>query len=120
MAQPEQQARENIDSLLAAAGWHVCDASTANIHAARGVAIREFPLPGYGYADYLLYVDGKAAGVIEAMLDAIVAAVTGMEFLADRGQEVGGGDGLGTIVLPRSIPSGMTEVLRWPSDTHES
>ena len=34
--------------------------------ASRGVAIREFPLPGHGFADYLLYVDGKAAGVIEA------------------------------------------------------
>jgi hypothetical protein len=52
--QPEQQARGNIDRLLEAAGWHVCDASAANIHAARGVAIREFPLPGYGFADYLL------------------------------------------------------------------
>jgi type I restriction enzyme R subunit len=31
------------------------------------VAIREFPLnPGFGVADYLLYVNGKAAGVIEA------------------------------------------------------
>ena len=54
--------------LLEAAGWHVCDAAAANIHAARGVAIREFPLPGYGFADYLLYVDGKAAGVVEANL----------------------------------------------------
>ncbi|WP_296892597.1 hypothetical protein [Thiobacillus sp.] len=52
--QPEQEARGNIDVLLEAAGWHVCDASAANIHAARGVAIREFPLPGYGFADYLL------------------------------------------------------------------
>ncbi len=67
MAQPEQEAREQIDRLLNAAGWHVCDASAAHIHAARGVAIREFPLkPGHGHADYLLYVDGKAAGVIEA------------------------------------------------------
>ncbi len=49
------------------------------------------------------------------MLDAVVAAVTGMEFLAGRGQEVGGGDGLGTIVLPRRIASDITEVLRWPS-----
>jgi hypothetical protein len=32
--QPEQQARSNIDRLLEAAGWHVCDASAANIHAA--------------------------------------------------------------------------------------
>jgi hypothetical protein len=49
------------------------------------------------------------------MLDAVVAAVTGMEFLAGRGQEVGGGDGLGTIVLPRRIASDIDEVLRWPS-----
>lgn len=38
-----------------------------NIEAGRGIAIREFPLaPGYGFADYLLYVDGYAAGVVEA------------------------------------------------------
>ena len=67
MAQPEQQAREEIDRLLVAAGWRVCDRAEANIHAARGVVIREFPLEtGFGCADYLLYVDGKAAGVIEA------------------------------------------------------
>lgn len=31
------------------------------------MAIREFPLlPGHGFADYLLYVNGKACGVIEA------------------------------------------------------
>jgi type I restriction enzyme R subunit len=75
--QPEQQARGNIDRLLEAAGWHVCDASAANIHAARGVAIREFPLPGYGFADYLLYVDGKAAGVIEAKKEGVT--LTGVE-----------------------------------------
>jgi len=67
MAQPEQKGREQIDRLLKAAGWYVCDASAAHIHAARGVAIREFPLKsGHGLVDYLLYVDGKAAGVIEA------------------------------------------------------
>jgi hypothetical protein len=53
------------------------------------------------------------------MLDAVVAAVTGMEFLAGRGQEVGGGDGLGTIVLPRRIASEITEVLHWPSSEQE-
>ncbi len=63
----ESDARENIGRLLGQAGWSVCDAACANIHAARGVAIREFPLkPGHGFADYRLYVDGKAAGVIEA------------------------------------------------------
>jgi type I restriction enzyme R subunit len=39
---PEQQARKEIDGLLAQAGWHICDYKAANIHAARGVAIREF------------------------------------------------------------------------------
>jgi type I restriction enzyme R subunit len=45
----------------------VSDPEQTNIHGARGIAIREFPLKsGYGFADYLLYVDGQAAGVIEA------------------------------------------------------
>ncbi|MFZ3042089.1 MAG: DEAD/DEAH box helicase family protein, partial [Thiobacillus sp.] len=80
--QPEQRARGKIDVLLEAAGWHVCDASAANIHAARGVAIREFPLPGYGFADYLLYVDGKAAGVIEAKKEGVT--LTGVETQSDK------------------------------------
>jgi type I restriction enzyme R subunit len=46
----EQQARGNIDVLLVAAGWHVRDAAAANIHAARGVAIREFPLPSMPFS----------------------------------------------------------------------
>ena len=63
MREPEQIARAAIDDLLRAASWQVCGVADANIHAARGVAIREFPLnPGHGFADYLLYVDGKAAG----------------------------------------------------------
>jgi len=62
----ERQAREEIDRLLTAAGWNVCDMGQQNLVAHRGVAIREFPLPGHGFADYLLYVDGKAAGVVEA------------------------------------------------------
>jgi len=48
------------------------------------------------------------------MLDAIVAALTGMEFLAGRGQEVGGGDGLGTIVLPCRIARSIDGVMQWP------
>ncbi|MGA8010480.1 MAG: DEAD/DEAH box helicase family protein, partial [Thiomonas sp.] len=80
--QPEQQARGNIDVMLQAAGWHVCDAAAANIHAARGVAIREFQLPGYGFADYLLYVDGKAAGVIEAKKEGVT--LTGVETQSDK------------------------------------
>ena len=66
-ATPEQRARNNIDRLLEQAGWAVQDLSALNVHAARGVAVREFPLrAGHGIADYLLYVDGRAAGVVEA------------------------------------------------------
>jgi len=65
---PEEEARERIDWLLQQAGWVVADPSGANIHASQGVAIREFPLKsGHGEADYLLYIGGKAAGVIEAV-----------------------------------------------------
>ena len=64
---PEQRARATIDCLLEAAGWTVQDVGALNLHAGRGVAVREFPLrSGHGFADYLLYVDGKAAGVVEA------------------------------------------------------
>ncbi len=64
---PEQKARTQIDTLLDQAGWVVQDVHSTNLFAARGVAIREFALkPGHGTADYLLYVDQKAAGVVEA------------------------------------------------------
>jgi len=80
---PEQKARVSIDALLVAAGWHVCNVSDANIHAATGVAIREFPLnSGFGFADYLLYVNGKACGVIEAKKEG--ATLTGVELQSGR------------------------------------
>lgn len=67
MTTPEARARQDIDAQLAAAGWVVQSMSELNVHAARGIAIREFPLKsGHGYADYLLYVDGQAVGVVEA------------------------------------------------------
>lgn len=64
---PEQLARQEIDRLLGMAGWAVQSVDAVNHHAARGVVVREFPLnPGHGFADYLLYLDGKAAGVVAA------------------------------------------------------
>ena len=80
---PEQRARAGIDRLLGAAGWAVQSMSEVNIHAARGVAIREFPLKeGHGFAAYLLYVDGRAAGVVEAKKEG--ATLTGVEIQSGR------------------------------------
>jgi type I restriction enzyme R subunit len=57
MTTPEERARQQIDRLLTAAGWGVQDFKAADIHAARGVALREFELnAGFGTADYLLFV----------------------------------------------------------------
>src|SRR5215212_769068 len=64
---PEELARQQIDAALDAAGWSVQNARTANLGAGRGIAIREFPLKrGHGFADYLLYVDRRAVGAVEA------------------------------------------------------
>lgn len=65
MAAPEQTARESIDRLLRDAGWVLQDREHLDRNASLGVAVREFPLPS-GHADYLLFVAGKAAGVVEA------------------------------------------------------
>src|SRR2546429_287425 len=66
-ATPEREAREKIDVALASSGWILQDRPTMDVRAARGVAVREFALsPGHGFADYLLFVDGKAAGAVEA------------------------------------------------------
>src|SRR5215217_975234 len=51
--------------MLAAAGWAVQDRKAVNLSASKGVAIREFPLEA-GFADYMLFVDGQAVGVVEA------------------------------------------------------
>lgn len=49
------------------------------------------------------------------MLDAWVAAATVREFHGGRGIEVGGGDGLGAIILPRPLPEPVIEeVICWP------
>ncbi|RMG68905.1 MAG: DEAD/DEAH box helicase, partial [Nitrospirae bacterium] len=61
----EEIARERIDELLESAGWQVQDLRKINLSESRGVAVREFPLKS-GEADYLLFVDRKAVGVIEA------------------------------------------------------
>ena len=80
---PEQQARVNIDRLLEQAGWSVQNADSLNLYASSGVAVREFALkPGHGHADYLLYVNQKVAGVVEAKPEGFT--LTGVEAQSEK------------------------------------
>ena len=73
---PEGRAREEIDAQLKACGWAVQDYRRAAVAAAKGVAVREVPT-GAKRADYVLFVDGQAVGVIEAKKAG--ATLTGVE-----------------------------------------
>ena len=77
----EAQVRQQLDRMLADAGWSVQDAGVGqDLWAARGVAIREVTTKA-GRADYLLYVDRKLVGVIEAKREG--ADLTAAEQQAD-------------------------------------
>ncbi len=62
---PEQKARDTIDALLQQAGWVVQSSKKIDLNAGLGIAVREYQTD-VGPADYALFVDKKAAGVIEA------------------------------------------------------
>ena len=62
---PEEKARQNIDQLLTAADWTIQDRKQMNLGASQGVAVREYPMSS-GPTDYLLFIDRRAVGVIEA------------------------------------------------------
>ena len=62
---PEDRGRDKIDNLLRAARWVIQDRDQLNLSVALGVAVREVELP-FGPCDYLLFLDRKAVGVIEA------------------------------------------------------
>ena len=59
------------------------NADSINLYASSGVAVREFPLrSGHGKADYLLYVNQKAAGVVEAKPEG--STLTGVEVQSEK------------------------------------
>jgi type I restriction enzyme R subunit len=78
---PEQRARQRIDALLRNAGWVVQDMAAIDLAANRGVAVREFPT-ATGPTDYLLFVDRKAVGTVEAKKEG--ETLLGVETQADR------------------------------------
>jgi type I restriction enzyme R subunit len=73
---PEEKARQNIDEQLATAGWTVQSRDAANLGASRGIAVGEFPLTT-GFADYMLFVDKRPIGVVEAK--AVGKTLSGVE-----------------------------------------
>ena len=62
---PEQIARDTIDAKLKQAGWRVQSMRQIDLRAGTGIAVREYPTD-VGPADYVLFIDGRAVGVIEA------------------------------------------------------
>ena len=61
----EVETREHIDQKLISAGWVIQDKKRLNLYESLGVAVREMDTDT-GPADYMLFVDGKACGIIEA------------------------------------------------------
>ncbi|MDR1593890.1 MAG: DEAD/DEAH box helicase, partial [Prevotellaceae bacterium] len=83
---PEQKARIEIDRKLDNAGWKVCDRNEFSA-AASAVAVRESILQGRLEADYLLFINGKAIGVLEAKkpdVDLVQVAAAQAENYAKR------------------------------------
>ena len=75
---PEQLARDQIDERLRAAGWQVQDKEALDFSAGPGVAVREYQTD-IGPADYVLFVDRQAVGVVEAKPDKWGARLTSVE-----------------------------------------
>jgi type I restriction enzyme R subunit len=75
---PEIKARQQIYQKLEQAGWIVQDMKQLNLGAAQGVAVREYPTDT-GPADYVLFVNRQAVGVIEAKRDEAAENITTVE-----------------------------------------
>jgi len=88
---PEDRARKKIDELLKKAGWVVQDYGELNLGVSLGVVVHDFPLKT-GFADYMLFVDRKAVGVVEAKPEG-----TTLSGVAEQSEKY-------LIGLPDSIP----------------
>ena len=75
---PEQQARAAIDTKLEQAGWRVQSMGKTDFGAGVGIAVREYPTD-VGPADYVLFIDRRAVGVIEAKRDEWGHRITDVE-----------------------------------------
>ena len=75
---PEAKARQYIDQKLELSGWVIQDTKQLNLGAGVGVAVREYPTDT-GPADYVLFINRIAVGVIEAKKDAAGENLTVVE-----------------------------------------
>lgn len=75
---PEQIARDKIDGQLRACGWAVQNKEAYDPSEGEGQAVREYPTDT-GPADYVLFVDKKPLGVIEAKQEALGHKITTVE-----------------------------------------
>lgn len=75
---PEQKARDHIDALLTQAGWIVQSVKKINLNASLGIAVREYQTD-VGPADYVLFIEGIAVGIIEAKKEALGHKLTEVE-----------------------------------------
>lgn len=80
---PEIKARQRIDQKLEQAGWVIQDMKQFNLGAAVGVAVRECATDT-GPADYVLFVNRNAVGVIEAKKDSAGENLTVTETQTER------------------------------------
>jgi type I restriction enzyme, R subunit len=75
---PEQVARDRIDAQLRAAGWAVQDKNAIDFNEGEGQAVREYTTD-CGPADFVLFVDRKPVGVLEAKKETLGQNITTVE-----------------------------------------
>src|SRR5213594_3411211 len=95
---PEEQARQRIDEMLTASCWVIQDYRALNLAASRGIVVREVPLKT-GPCDYLLLVDRKPVGIVEAKKKG-----TTLSTVADQSSRYAAG-------LPHFLATGLTGPL---------
>ncbi|MES9859600.1 MAG: DEAD/DEAH box helicase family protein [Candidatus Thiodiazotropha sp. LLP2] len=115
MTPPEQtlheaEARKIIDHKLIAAGWVIQDKNRINLHESLGVAVREMDT-STGPADYMLFVDGKACGIIEAKREG-----TDLGGVAEQSARYASSN---TQFIQRWVPEGQPLPLLYEATNHE-
>lgn len=80
---PETKARQLIDHKLEKADWVIQEMKQLDLSAGVGVAVREYPTDT-GPADYVLFINRTACGVIEAKKDSTGENLTVTEAQTER------------------------------------